>query len=61
MLAEQTRLNHVCSCHFQNRNKINGPTILPHRLKLFDIHHITPEKKKTARFNLKLSGIILKR
>jgi len=36
----------VCSCHFQGGNKLNGPTILPHRLNQFGTHHLTPEKKK---------------
>jgi len=39
----------VCSCHFEDGNKINGPTILPHRLNQFGTHHLTPEKKKTRK------------
>jgi len=39
----------LCSCHFQGGNKLNGPTILPHRLNQFGIHHLTPEKKKTRK------------
>jgi len=44
----------VCSCHFRGRNKLNGPTILPHRLNQFDIHHLTSENKKTCKNSPKL-------
>ncbi|XP_022183292.1 uncharacterized protein LOC111042882 [Myzus persicae] len=36
----------VCSCHFVEGKKENGPTILPHRPHQFGTHHLTPEKKR---------------
>lgn len=35
----------VCSCHFEDNKKENGPTILPHRSQHFSLHYLTPEKK----------------
>lgn len=39
----------VCSCHFVEGKKENGPTILPHRPHQFGTHHLTPEKKKSRK------------
>lgn len=36
----------ICSCHFKDGKKNNGPTILLHRPHHFIPHHLTPEKKK---------------
>jgi len=36
----------ICSCHFRDEEKNNGPTILFHRSHQFNPHHLTPVKKK---------------
>lgn len=35
---------HVCSCHFVEEKKQNGPTVLLYRLNQFDIHHLHLKK-----------------
>ncbi|KAI4455496.1 thap domain protein [Holotrichia oblita] len=40
----------VCSCHFRDGKRENDPEIFPHNLtKLFEEHHLSPEKKKMRR------------
>ncbi|KAJ8938171.1 hypothetical protein NQ318_011936, partial [Aromia moschata] len=40
----------VCSCHFRDGKKENGPEIFLHsKGKLFEKHHLSPEKRKSRR------------
>ncbi|CAI6356648.1 unnamed protein product [Macrosiphum euphorbiae] len=45
----------VCSCHFVEGKKENGPTILPHRPHQFGTYHLTPEKKRFLQIEIKIS------
>jgi hypothetical protein len=36
----------LCSCHFRDGKKENGPELFAHNIaQAFEPHHLTPEKK----------------
>ncbi|KAF5276416.1 hypothetical protein FQR65_LT16338 [Abscondita terminalis] len=49
----------LCSCHFREGKKENGPELFAHNVgRAFEPHHLTPEKKKrrtTSKVNISCS------